>query len=141
MPTFGTRSRSSLASCHPDLRDLFAAVVESYDCSVLEGARSQERQEELYRQGKSTLDGVDKRSKHQVTEEEPLSRAVDVLPYPIDWGDTKRMYHFAGYVLSTADRMGIRLRWGGDWDGDIQTAGSQDQSFYDLPHFELLRSP
>ena len=137
MPSFGASSRSRLDSCHPDLQDLFAAVVESYDCSVLEGHRSQERQQELYRQGKSKLDGVNKKSKHQGSP----SRAVDVLPYPISWSDTKRMYHFAGYVLSMADRMGIRIRWGGDWDGDIQTAGSQDQSFYDLPHFELLRSP
>jgi len=30
--------------------------------------------------------------------------------------------------------MGIRLRWGGDWDGDTEL---DDNKFDDLPHFEL----
>jgi peptidoglycan L-alanyl-D-glutamate endopeptidase CwlK len=133
MPSFGTSSRQRLDTCHPDLQRVFAVVVQEYDCSILEGERTQERQQELYRQGKSKLDGVSKKSKHQSSP----SRAADVLPYPIDWQDTKRMYHFAGYVLAVGEGLGISLRWGGDWDGDIQSAGSQDQSFYDLPHFEL----
>ena len=73
------------------------------------------------------------------------SLAVDVVPYPIDWGEAgtesekrkaiARFYHFAGYVLRTAEKMDISIRWGGDWDGDKDFS---DQSFDDLPHWELL---
>ena len=37
-------------------------------------------------------------------------------------------------MVATALGMGIKLRWGGDWDGDWQT---RDNTFDDLPHFEL----
>ena len=63
------------------------------------------------------------------------SKAVDVAPYPIDWNDPDRFYHFAGYVRGIAEGMGIKIRWGGDWNGNFDL---KDQNFYDLPHFELL---
>ena len=40
------------------------------------------------------------------------SKAVDVAPYPIDWNDPDRFYHFAGYVRGIAEGMGIKIRWG-----------------------------
>jgi hypothetical protein len=46
----------------------------------------------------------------------------------------KRMIHFAGYVQGTAQKMGIPIRWGGDWSMDFIMA---DERFPDLPHFEL----
>ena len=62
-------------------------------------------------------------------------RTLTVLaPYPIDWNDKERFYFFAGYVKGIASQMGIELRWGGDWDSDNQL---HDQTFMDLPHFEL----
>jgi peptidoglycan L-alanyl-D-glutamate endopeptidase CwlK len=61
--------------------------------------------------------------------------AVDLAPYPIDWKNTKRFYHFAGIVLGVATEMGIRIRWGGDWDMDDDL---DDQSFMDLVHFEIV---
>ena len=59
---------------------------------------------------------------------------MDVLPYPIDWKDYERMTLFAGYVIGTAEQMGIKLVWGNDWDRDFQT---KDTGFKDYPHFEL----
>ncbi len=44
-----------------------------------------------------------------------------------------RFYYFAGFVMGTAAAMGVRLRWGGDWDGDTEL---DDQKFRDLVHFE-----
>jgi len=62
------------------------------------------------------------------------SRAVDVVPYPIDWNDTKRFHVMAGLVLGIASEMGIELAWGGDWNRNwVYT----DQRFHDLPHYEL----
>ncbi len=63
------------------------------------------------------------------------SEAIDAAPYPIDWDDLNRFYYFAGYVKGIANEMGIKIRWGGDWDGDTIL---DDQTFMDLPHFEIL---
>jgi len=142
MPSFSNRSLDKLNTCHPDLQRLFRNVIQYYDCTILEGLRTDERQYELFRQGKSKLDGEHKRSKHQsvIPDDERLSpslisRAVDVAPYPIDWNDTKRFYHFGGLVKGIALQLDIPIRWGGDWDGDNDL---NDQTFFDLPHFELI---
>lgn len=42
---------------------------------------------------------------------------------------------FIGYVLATAEQMGIKVISSGDWDGDTQV---NDQTFNDLFHFELI---
>jgi len=126
---FGRRSMESLGSVHPELRRLFTEVIRHYDCSILEGHRGREAQEEALRKGTTTLPWP--RSKHNTFP----ALAVDAVPYPIDWTDTRRFYYFGGFVLATAAQLGIRIRWGGDWDGD---GDFKDQSFHDLPHFELL---
>ncbi len=142
MPTFGTRSHERLMTCNVKLIAVFEEVVEQFDCSVLCGARSQDEQVRAFRRGLSHV--MWPNSKHNVRTDVvtghraqylPMkSSAIDVAPYPIDWDDTIRFYHFAGYVLGVADRMDTPLRWGGDWDGDRQL---RDQNFFDLVHFEL----
>ena len=62
------------------------------------------------------------------------SMGVDVMPHPIDWNDTKRMYLFCGYVMRTAEVLGIGIRMGCDWDMDTEVL---DNTFNDLVHFEL----
>lgn len=130
MPKFGERSAAALATCHPDLQRLFNRVVEYWDCSVTQGKRTEAQQREFVAQGVSkTL-----QSKHVYPLGEP-SLAVDVYPYPVDMKDKLRFYAFAGFVIGTAREMGIKVRWGGDWDSDRVF---DDQNFYDLPHFELI---
>lgn len=129
MPKFGKRSRSNLSECHEDLQMLFEAVVETYDCSVIEGFRGKDEQDAAFHAGKSKLRFPE--SKHN----QNPSLAVDVVPYPVDWNNTKQFYHFGGFVKAMAEMMGIEIRWGGDWDGDYSF---KDQSFHDLPHFELV---
>jgi hypothetical protein len=60
--------------------------------------------------------------------------AVDVAPYPVDWNDKERFYYFAGFVKGVASSLGISIRWGGDWNSDNNL---KNQTFFDLPHFEL----
>ena len=134
MPKFSKRSRGRLDTCHPRLITLFDQVIKSYDCTILEGYRGKQAQDEMLRSGRSKLNYP--KSKHNSSP----SLAVDVVPYPINWQNTERMRHFAGFVFGVASVMGIRLRWGGDWDGDVMTTdnGLRDQSFMDLPHFELI---
>lgn len=128
MAKFGNRSNVNLESCHDDLIKLFNKVVSGFDCSVICGYRNEADQNKAFNEKRSKVKFPN--GKHNTLP----SRAVDVVPYPIDWNDTKRFYFFGGYVIATAKSMGIKIRWGGDWDGDTLVG---DQSFNDLPHFEL----
>jgi len=137
VPHFSQRSQDRLNSCHPRLIKLFEEVVKYYDCTILEGYRTPERQKELVEQGFSkTLD-----SRHA----RKPSLAVDVIPYPFkssDWTNMKRFYHFQGFVKGTCLQMqrdgrldaSFELVSGLDWDGDNDL---DDQSFMDGPHFEI----
>lgn len=131
MPSFGKRSTRELETCHPRLRQLFKEVVKHFDCAVICGRRGKAAQDLAVAQGFSKVEWPN--SKHNTAEGVP-SLAVDVVPYPIDWDDKKRFYHFAGYVRGVAQTMGLQIRWGGDWDGDKDL---NDQTFIDLPHFEF----
>lgn len=136
MGSFSATSQDRLVTCHPKLQRLFTEVVKTFDCSILCGHRSEEEQKKAVSEGRSKV-------LHGMHNYSP-SLAVDAAPYPIDWGtegDSKRriaainrFYLFAGFVLATAKSLGITVRWGGDWDSDLDIA---DNSFNDLVHFEL----
>lgn len=108
-----------------------------YDFSVICGYRSAEQQLEAYRRGASKLDGVLRRGKHN----QHPSLAVDLLPWPPVvnglnvWDDPQRFHVLAGIILASASEERIKLRWGGDWDGD---GNNLDATLHDLPHFEIL---
>lgn len=130
MPKFGKRSKERLATCEKDLQLVFNEVIKYVDCSVLEGHRGESRQNSLYEDGKTKVRYPNGR--HNASP----SRAVDVTPYPVDWDDRERQTLFAGFVLGVANQMGIKLRWGGDWDQDFEV---KDNRFDDFPHFELKK--
>lgn len=129
MPKFGKKSEERLATCHVDLQRLFNEVIKHYDCTVLCGHRGKDEQDEAVRTGVSKLAWPN--SKHNSLP----SKAIDVVPFPIDWNDMTRFYHFGGFVLAVAKQLGIKIRWGGDWNGDLKF---RDEKFKDLPHFELV---
>lgn len=128
MPRFGKRSTSHLLTCAPQLREICLEAIQVYDFSVLEGFRDEETQNRLHQEGKSKL--LWPKSKHNTNP----SRAIDITPYPIKWADTERFHFLAGLMFGVAAKKGIKLRWGGDWNRNFIF---NDQSFYDLPHFEL----
>ena len=108
MPKFGKRSRERLATCDERLQKVFNEVIKFVDCSVLEGHRGQERQDQLFDEGKTKV-----RFPNGRHNSDP-SRAVDVTPYPINWQDRERQTLFAGFVIGVANQKGITLRWAGD---------------------------
>ena len=128
MPYFGKSSKKRLNTCDNKLQKVFNEVIKHVDCSVLEGHRDKDRQNKLYEEGKTKVKYPDGRHNRQP------SSAVDVTPYPVDWKDRERQTLFAGFVIGVASQMGIKLRWGGDWDQDFQVV---DNRFDDFPHFEL----
>lgn len=129
MPSFSNDSKAELYTCDQRLIDLFNRVVETYDCTIIEGYRDEKTQNLYFHQNRSKVQFPD--SSHNSYP----SKAADVAPYPIEWNNTKRFYHFAGFVQATARSMGFRVRWGGDWDSDRDL---DDQTFFDLVHFELV---
>ena len=128
MPYFGKSSKNRLSTCDDRLQKVFNEVIKHVDCSVLEGHREKDRQNKLFKEGKTKVKYPDGRHNRQP------SSAVDVTPYPVDWKDRERQTLFAGFVIGVASQMGINLRWGGDWDQDFQVV---DNRFDDFPHFEL----
>lgn len=138
MFSFSKKSADALSTCDAKIQLLFNEVIKYVDCTIICGHRSKEDQDKAVAEKKSKTAWPN--SKHN----QMPSKAVDVVPYPIRWGtegtteqrrkDIARFYFFAGYVKSVADSMNIDIRWGGDWDSDLDFS---DQSFDDLPHFEL----
>lgn len=134
MPSFGRRSLGNLKNVHPDMVRLFTEVIKHRDCTVLEGHRSPKRQAQLFAEGKTQ-----KRAggKHNLFP----SEAVDVMPWfnakpHIRWNDTRATYSFGGFVLGMAQSIGIRIRWGADWDADQEY---DDHTLVDAPHYEILK--
>ena len=130
---FGRRSIEHLSTVYPSLHALCVEALEvcPFDLTVTCGARSKEDQEKAVREGRSKVHWP--HGKHNAPEG-GMSRAVDIHPYPIDFKDTRRYYILAGVMFALASRRGVSIRWGGDWSRDgILT----DQTFNDLPHYEI----
>lgn len=125
MNKFGKQSLARLEGVDPRLRALAFEVLEVHDCSIIYGLRTVAEQRQLVAEGLSKT----MNSKHLT------GRAIDIAPYPIDWEDTNQFMFFAGHMMMAAKMLGIRIRWGGDWDGDNDL---DDQTFMDLVHFEVL---
>ena len=129
MYKFGKRSLANLASTDKRWSHIMHEVIKVVDCSIIEGHRSKERQDYMVQTGRSKVKWP--HSKHN----ESPSKAIDAVPYPIDWNDTDRIRAFAFFVKGVAHSLGYKVRLGADWDGDFT---NKDQSFNDLPHMELV---
>ena len=130
MPRFGKRSRERLRGVDAKLVNVLNEVVKYFDITIIEGLRSQKRQDELVAEGKSKT----KFGKHV------LGKAVDLAPYPIDWKARDDFHLLGGFILGVASQMGVNVRWGGDWSSSSLYKGkrtTKDNSFDDLVHFEL----
>ena len=124
MPRFGKRSKERLKGVKPELINILNELIKIMDVTIIEGLRTEARQDELVAQGASKT----KFSKHF------QGRAVDLAPYPIDWEDRERFHYMGGMIRGIAKQMKVDVRWGGDWDSDGEIA---DNSFDDLVHVEL----
>lgn len=131
---FGSTSLARLESCDPKLQVIMRAAIAQglIDMTVTEGHRDQETQDRYFREGKSRVQFPN--GKHNSRP----SRAVDIAPYingKLSY-DQRHCCYMAGLIMGIARSLGVKLRWGGNWDqdGEIVT----DQAFQDLVHFELV---
>jgi len=140
MFTFSERSLNNLKGVHPKLVAVVkrALVISPIDFTVLEGVRSQERQNELWAQGRTkpgqVVTWIQSTGTHGI-QSDGYGHAVDLAPYPIDWNDFERFDQLATVMFAAAKELGVTLRWGGNWDMDdrIHERGESDS-----PHFELV---
>lgn len=108
-----------------------AIEISEIDFSVLEGVRTLERQRELYAQGRTAPGKVvtwTMKSKHID------GKAVDLVPYPLDWDDLSKFDKISKAMFQAAKEQGVKLRWGADWDGDGKY---REKGETDSPHFEI----
>jgi len=142
MYEFGATSKGRLATCHADLQLIMneAIKVSRVDFGIAEGYRSLGKQMQYFKEGKSKIDGVSVKGKHNVTP----SLAVDIYPFVNGkalW-DNEHLSYLSGIIDSVAQsllgkgQIRHQVRWGGNWDMDGQIL--IDQSFDDRPHFELI---
>lgn len=124
MYKFGKRSRERLIGVDPRLVKVLNELIKIMDVTIIEGVRSKERQEQLLAQGKTKT----KYSKH-IT-----GKAVDLAPYPINWEDREMFHYMGGMLRGIGQSMGLKIRWGGDWDSD---GDINDNKFDDLVHVEI----
>lgn len=134
---FSPSSKSRLDTLDESLQEILNEVIVRVNFVVLEGHRNQVDQEKAFDAGKSKLHWPF--GNHNSFP----SRAVDIWPWTpqgkIDWKDVVAAGRLMGYVQAIADRRGIALRFGLDWDGDWYTVGQDpDEHFLDAPHVELL---
>lgn len=117
------RTLDNLTGVHFKLATVvgYTLATSEQDFFVNEGLRTAEKQQEYYKKGASRLDGINKKSAHQ------LGRAVDV--YYTGWKNTDKADDVRWLPLIEAFRtagrqLGIKLVFGYDWG-------------WDKPHIEL----
>lgn len=125
------RDLQRLEGVNADLVRVVKIAADMVPLMVIEGLRTRERQAELYAIGR-TKPG--KPVTWTLASKHCDGLAVDVAPLPLDWNDRKAFFTVAGAMHAAAQRIGVALRHGGDWDGD-GIYGERGES--DLPHFEL----
>lgn len=121
----GPTSVLRLQQVHPDLVKVVerAIVVSDIDFTVLEGARTKERQVELLAAGATTT----LNSRH-IPSADGFARAVDLgalVGGKVRW-DWPLYFKIADAMKAAAKELDIPLEWGGDW-----------KKFKDGPHFQL----
>lgn len=134
MPAFSKTSEAKLTTCDVRLQKLFREVIKHIDCTIIEGHRGKEAQNAAVKAGNSTL--LYPNGNHNAFP----SKAVDVAPCPVNWDVTdpeniKKWFYFIGFVAATAKSMGINIRCGADWNGNLVF---NDSKLIDLPHFEIV---
>lgn len=126
---FGSRSLSILEEVHSDIQRVAHRAIQitpiDFGIPSTGGLRTAEVQNELFRNGKSKLDGYKKKSYHQ------SGRALDFYAYvdgKASW-DELHLAMVATAFLQAASELGVKLEWGGLW-----------RSFKDMPHVQLPKN-
>ena len=126
-----------------------AIEITPQDFMVVEGVRTKEQCYINYGKGRTVAQCTAKGVPAQYAQPKlakvtwlnnPLSskhvtgKAVDLVPYPVEWNDLTKFDQVAKAMFAAADELGVSIRWGADWDND---GNYREKGEYDSPHFEL----
>lgn len=145
MAKFGAASLAKLDTCHIQLVDVCKFVIPHYDFTILWGFRGEGPQNEAFANGYSNtpwpLSNHNSMILHADGTEKPESRAVDAAPWHpsrphIRWDNELEFVYLAGHMKMASAALGVRIRWGGDWDQDKDLYDVNKP--FDLGHFELI---
>ena len=145
------RSIERLIGVNDDLARVVKRAIElsPIDFMVLEGVRSKEQAYINWGKGRTVaqLQAKGVPAKYAAPHlakvtwlSNPLSskhisgNAVDLVPYPVDWTDLKKFDQIAAAMFAAAGELGIKIRWGADWDSD---GNYREKGETDSPHFEI----
>lgn len=145
MYNFARSSIKMMEDAHEDLKIICYEVkkISKIDFDISCVFRSSSEQNKKFKQGKSKIDGIINKGKHN----KKPSEAADIYCYKDHQSKASytvhQMAYIAGlfdavaYYLYNSSKISHLIRWGGNWDQDgiIIT----DQDFDDLPHFELYK--
>ena len=110
MYKFSSRSKKRLDTCHADIMKVMDEAIKHCDFSVLEGHRTEEKQELYYERGTSKLHYPMSRHNRFPSE------AIDIIPYPFNgWEDLEQFEKLATEIFAAAEAVGVELTWGGNW--------------------------
>ena len=131
---FSQTSARKLHTAHLDLQFVMreSLAYGIMDFAIIEGHRDKARQDRMHKIGKSRVRWP--HGKHCNTPAD----AVDAVPYvngKISW-DWAHCCVLAGIIMAAAAKLGIPIRWGGNWDMDSEPI--TDQDFQDLVHYERI---
>ena len=145
------RSLGRLQGVHPNLVKVVKRAIEisKQDFMVLEGVRTKKQCMINYGKGRTIAQCVAKGVPAQYANPKAAKvtwlnnpfaskhvsgKAVDLVPYPVDWNDLKKFDAIAQAMLQAAKELGVPVRWGADWDNDGKPRESGES---DSPHFEI----
>lgn len=139
--SFSDTSIKRLKGVHPDLVAIITLALEKskVDFMVIEGVRTQARQNELYswgrtkvnpNTGKMTKVTWTKNSRHKI-QKDGYGHAVDLAPYvggKVDWSSSSGNYETLNRaIVEASEELGIPIEWGGNW------TKNKDKPHYQLP--------
>lgn len=134
---WGESSKRKLNECDIRLRLVMNLVIKwsSCDMTVITGHRPTDEQYRKFIAGQSKIDGRTKLGKHNYFP----SKAIDVAPYINGKAlfDNNSIFYYtyiAGLIEAAANIIGVKIRWGGNFDRDGEIG---EQSFDDWGHFEI----
>lgn len=159
---FGAASKERLKGVHPDLRKVTERALElsDIDFTIIEGKRSDEQCRINWGLGRTAADckrvGINTKyaqpNKAKVTwltnpynsnhraKPDGYGHALDIYPYPVSLVLGKKtgweplFDKIAKAMFKAAKELGIKIRWGADWDLDNIP---RERGETDNPHFEL----
>lgn len=137
-------SLSRLVGVNPELVNVVKRAIEitGQDFLVVEGVRTKEQCYINYGKGRTASQCQAKNVPIKYAQpklskvtwlNDPLAskhvtgKAVDLVPYPVDWNDLNKFRKISVAVKAAAVELNVEISWGGDW------ARTKD-----YPHFELV---